>query len=239
VLSIVFATGLIYFFRRTSTNDDDNKQMSGKSTTASSSTKAAPLHYAWNDKTASRSAELVAAGVDTSPKPVASSPVDNGSVTSKGGSIWNSAGTYEEKDATTRGLSLLRERLLASSCFLCNNTFKIRIVRIGKAEGHVLRVFARGKARLGFELSISVDYEVVAIGEESSGIQSKGTLQLDDVADTNSDVFDKMTVSESSSTSTSSSSVLKTALKSKEMEEFFRREIKSWTNAVLESTNSN
>ena len=244
VLSIVFATGLIYWFRTKNDNEkDQKKEMSGKSTSSSSSsststsTKAAPLHYAWNDKTASRSAELVAAGVDTSPKPVASSsPIESG-VTSKGGSIWNSAGTYEEKDATTRGLSLLRERLLASSCLLCNKTFNIRLVRIGKAEGNVLRVFARGKARLGFELSISVDYEVVAVGEEesSSGIKSRGIIQFDDVADTNSDVFDKMTVSESSSTSSSSSSVLKAALKSREMEEFFRREIKSWANSVLEN----
>ena len=248
VLTIVLTTGLIYWYRNstssnTTDDEDDNSNSSSTSTSTKSpktimSSKPAALHYAWNESTKARSAELAAAGVDTSPKPVsAQSPLAESNAVPKGGSAWNSAGTYEEKDATTRSISLLRERLLKASCLLCNGAFSFRIVRVGKADGNVLRVFARGKARLGFELTISVDFEVSDSGGGGGGeggIRSKGTLNLDEVADTNSDVFEKLTLIESSSTSATTPAALKAALKGREMEEFLRREIKAWTVAALE-----
>jgi len=253
VLSVVLATGLIYLFRsspsKSSDEEDDEPSSSSSSTSTKkskvlnknstmSSSKPAALHYAWNQSTNARSAELAAAGVDTSPKPIsAHSPIAETNSVPKGGSAWNSAGTYEEKDATTRSISLLREHLLKASCLLCNGAYAFRIVKVGKADGHVLRVFARGKARLGFELTVSVDFEVLdaaQAGGGEAGVRSKGTLHLEEIADTNSDVFEKLVVSESSSTSATSPSVLKAALKGREIEEFFRREIKSWTSSALE-----
>ena len=253
MLSVVLATGLIYWFRsspsKSSEEEDDEPSSSSSSSSTSTkktktlnknskstmSSKPAALHYAWNESTKARSAELAAAGVDTSPKPIsAHSPIAETNSVPKGGSAWNSAGTYEEKDATTRSLSLLREHLLKASCLLCNGAYAFRIVKVGKADGHVLRVFARGKARLGFELTVSVDFEVLdaAQGGGEGGVRSKGSIHLEEIADTNSDVFEKLVVSESSSTSATSPSVLKTALKG--LEEFFRREIKTWVISALE-----
>lgn len=254
MLSVVLATGLIYWFRsspsKSSEEEDDEPSSSSSSLTSTKKTKTlnknskstmsskpAALHYAWNESTKARSAELAAAGVDTSPKPIsAHSPIAETNSVPKGGSAWNSAGTYEEKDATTRSLSLLREHLLKASCLLCNGAYAFRIVKVGKADGHVLRVFARGKARLGFELTVSVDFEVLdaaQAGGGEGGVRSKGSIHLEEIADTNSDVFEKLVVSESSSTSATSPSVLKTALKG-ELEEFFRREIKTWVISALE-----
>ena len=257
MLSVVLATGLIYWFRSSpsiSSDEEDDEPSSSSSSSLTStkktkttlnknskstmSSKPAALHYAWNESTKARSAELAAAGVDTSPKPIsAHSPIAETNSVPKGGSAWNSAGTYEEKDATTRSLSLLREHLLKASCLLCNGAYAFRIVKVGKADGHVLRVFARGKARLGFELTVSVDFEVLdaaQAGGGEGGVRSKGSIHLEEIADTNSDVFEKLVVSESSSTSATSQSVLKTALKGREMEEFFRREIKTWVISALE-----
>ena len=72
-------------------------------------------HYAWAKDIKQREAEMKALGVDMSPKPVkvtdttSTSGVSQASGVSR--SAWNAAGTWEDRDISSRALLALRTRL--------------------------------------------------------------------------------------------------------------------------------
>jgi hypothetical protein len=57
------------------------------------------------------------------------------------GSVWNSGGTWEEKDVSTQGKALLKEHLLETQHTL--DKYTIKITETKKLNGSVNLVFTR------------------------------------------------------------------------------------------------
>jgi hypothetical protein len=220
------------------------KARKGTADTMSGAKKDAKLHYAWNSKTKERADELAAAGVDTSPKPVSDAVAAAGLLSSPqpvavapptAASAWNAAGTYEEKDATPACTALLRERLLRASAPLPGGApempLRLRLPRAATVTGTVTRVFARGRARLGYELELAVDWEVVE--GEGERVVASGSAELKEVADSNSDVFDSSRYSVARQEAVAAAAVAALQRRNGEGDAFFRREVKDWVAAAL------
>lgn len=95
----------------------------------------------------------------------------------------------EEKDVSGKGQKALRDALTASVHVLHSGT-AFTITSVSKCEGDVRQVMVRGQARLGFELSISASWAVV---DGSGAAVASGTLAMEDVTDTDSDLIGSLT----------------------------------------------
>lgn len=136
-------------------------------------------YYAWSKDKEVRKKELEALGVDHSPKPVASPTATAASTTA--GSAWNSAGTFEQREVSSKATSLLREHCTA---FTATTTVGDMRCKSATATGECSVIFARGRARVGFEIAVKM---TVLCGAAEATI----ALQLED---SDSDMFSSPTV---------------------------------------------
>jgi hypothetical protein len=100
----------------------------------------------------------------------------------------------EEKDITKLATPLLKEHLLASALVVGGagaSSCTLAVSRVTSCEGTATAVASRGKRKLGFEYTITLGWEMRDAG---GAVGASGTLTLDEVADTDSDVFAGMTV---------------------------------------------
>lgn len=153
---------------------------------------AASQHYAWAQGIASTRATLESLGVDTSPRPADGTAAAAAAAPAGGASAWNAAGTWEEKNVTARATPMLREALTASRAGGLGPGGALALtLRAATADGSASTVFSRGRARLAFEYTLTADWALV----DGAGVAgATGTLTLEEVADTDSDVFADMRV---------------------------------------------
>eukprot|EP01137_Pigoraptor_chileana_P021397 Opistho-2@85032 len=83
-------------------------------------------------------------------------------------SVWNSAGTWEERDVSKWAQSRLKE-LLAGTSFDCGEGVSGVISETTKVSGEAVITFPRGKKRIGYELDVSMKYTVTHSGGSHSG----------------------------------------------------------------------
>ena len=110
------------------------------------------------------------------PQPVAASP--SPSPEPSGGSRWNAAGTWEEKDLS----SWAQQRLTALLSFPASASSSSSLsVTVTGVTGDATLVFTRGKKRVGYDLSITAEWKAKA---GSNGEEMKGGLELPSIDQT-------------------------------------------------------
>lgn len=143
----------------------------------------------------------------------------------------------EEKDVSAKATSLLREHLLAARKELDGSGLVIAIVSCSQLTGSAHFVFTRGKKRVGYEYEITMNWEL----QDAAGVAgAKGTLQLEEVSDSDSDVFSgyKVTLSSAAAEGGYAGKSLAAGDATglvKRCEDHFRNVIKQWAEAVKSS----
>ncbi|CEG45713.1 hypothetical protein F443_01076 [Plasmopara halstedii] len=97
-------------------------------------------------------------------------------------SVWNSAGTWEERDKSEWARERLKFHILAS--FRVEDEaqgFDIKVTSFERCDGEAKVVFSRGKKRCGYDFSVKFAWE-------SSDIS--GHVELHDFDDTSGDDFE-------------------------------------------------
>jgi len=139
----------------------------------------------------------LSAAVSLSPASSAASGTIS-SVSKAGPSVWNQAGTWEEKDTTTFCTEQLRKRLLETCCPVTETEFA-KVSKFAKdLDGHASIVVVKGKKRYIYEYSCRLEYEVFSVsGTESGGdgdddgksaVVSTGKVHLPDICSTAEEV---------------------------------------------------
>ncbi|EGZ20956.1 hypothetical protein PHYSODRAFT_354346 [Phytophthora sojae] len=93
-------------------------------------------------------------------------------------SVWNSAGTWEERDKSEWARERLKHHILTSFSF---DDESIKATSVVRCDGEAKLVFSRGKKRCGYELSVKFAWE--------SGDVS-GHVELHDFDDTSGDDYE-------------------------------------------------
>ena len=160
-------------------------------------------HYAWAKDVRKREAELRSLGVDYSPKPIhiAAAPAVVSSTKAGSTSAWNSAGTWEDRDVTTKARQLMEGALGAVVVQLAADS-TLRVGNVTRNSGTATLAFVRGQTRPGYEWSVSVEFRIVEgiadadeHAHDTHGRQlAAGTLHLDGISDTESDCFDRLRI---------------------------------------------
>ena len=149
-------------------------------------------HYAWNVGTAQREAELKSHGVTNTPRLVTVSPSQQieSTSTSTGTkkSPWNTAGTWEERDVSAAARTSLKN-LITATIFPTHRGLQL-FVTCEKIGGAVQLIHVRGKTRVGFELNIAANWELLNDGKARV---AGGTLAFD-VEDSESGFFDALKI---------------------------------------------
>ena len=128
-----------------------------------------------------------AAAVDSSPSPVQSPPPSQSpEPAAVGGSRWNAAGTWEEKDLSGWAHSRLTSLLAFTS-----DTAPAIDVSCSKVTGDATLVFTRGKKRVGYDLAVTCEWR--GGGAVGAADEVKGAIELPSV-DQTSDGDYEMTV---------------------------------------------
>lgn len=188
-------------FRCIKEMSDDESAAGGAGAAASADKKAGPVHhYAWASETQKRRDELAALGVPTGPTKLSegdSLPASAPPLVA-GGSAWNAAGTFEERDVSVRARALLSEIALARTIKLGGaGALHARVTAVDKCDGPVHVVFARGKTRAGYELNVAMTLEVHSEASAAAGLPavSTGSASFDEVSDSEgSDFFGSWSV---------------------------------------------
>ena len=129
-----------------------------------------------------------ATATTSSPSPIApsQSPPPSQSPEPAGGSRWNAAGTWEEKDLSAWAHSRLTTLLAFTS-----TTQPQLAVTCTKVTGDATLVFTRGKKRVGYDLNIACEWRGAA---KAGGDEVKGAIELPSVDQTSGDDEYEMTV---------------------------------------------
>lgn len=184
---------------------------------------SATQHYAWNEDTKKRQAELDALGVSIKPVAVSSTSAaaPPSGATSPLGSAWNTAGTWEERDVTRSATSALESRL-AAFVFSPRSGKRVHMASASLTGGHVTLIASRGKLRVGYELTLSATWE---IREEGGGGEAlaRGSLKST-LEDSDSDIFSAFSPSKSEGTLPTGEAVALVKL----TEDALRKEVKAW-----------
>lgn len=108
--------------------------------------KEGSLHYAWTEGMREREEELRRLGLDTAPQRLEATPPTEIQRT-ESGSVWNRAGTWEDKDCSKWARSSLKARLRGFSKDVELNGIpaRLRVSKVNKCSGSASLVFIRGK----------------------------------------------------------------------------------------------
>lgn len=176
-------------------DDSDNEETAG---TSAGGAKTLKHHYAWNEKTAQRKAELEALGAHKGPVALdASSPLPVPEVSPAAhGAVWNAAQTFVTKDISKKVGPAMKDTLCGKVLKVKGATashLAVRISAVPKCEGEASLAFSRGKARPGFELAVELSFEVIPADSaglgEGAAVVSAGTIKIEELADHDSDLF--------------------------------------------------
>ncbi|KAF1336744.1 Activator of 90 kda heat shock protein atpase 1, partial [Globisporangium splendens] len=112
----------------------------------------------------------------------------------QGNSVWNSAGTWEEKDKSVWARERLKELILDSFSFVDgSHKVSIKANSIVKCDGEAKIVFSRGKKRCGYDISLKFEWTSTrADGEEDpEGVDEvTGHVEVHDFDDTSGEDYE-------------------------------------------------
>lgn len=105
-------------------------------------------------------------------------------------SVWNSAGTWEERDVSAWAKERLQALLL--SVELEEAGTKITVKSVTKCTGDARVLFIRGKKRAGFEFHLALQWEATVASNPETGETTKasGTLVIDELSESSIDDFE-------------------------------------------------
>lgn len=200
-------------------------------------------HYGWASETQKRRAELAALGVPTGPTKLSDGDALPASAPTlvTGGSAWNAAGTFEERDVSVRARAILSEIALARTIKLggagATAGLHARVTAVDKCDGQVHVIFARGKTRPGYELNIALALEVHSEASAAAGLPavSTGSATFEEVSDSEgSDFFGSWGVDVSAHDDAAAGGVSRDALRKLVRDRVgdFRDIFKVWVEAV-------
>eukprot|EP00030_Apusomonadida_sp_AF-17_P004064 a464_588.p2 GENE.a464_588~~a464_588.p2 ORF type:complete len:222 (-),score=49.53 a464_588:36-626(-) len=102
-----------------------------------------------------------------------------------GSSVWNAAGTWEERSIGSWAKDSLRERLLGRTLSVAPLTSFV-VTKVCKVDGQASVLFTRGKKRVGFNFDVELEWE----GEYPDHGKVMGVINLADVSESSYDLAD-------------------------------------------------
>ena len=101
-----------------------------------------------------------------------------------GGSQWNSAGTFEEKDVSEWAKSHLTKKLMDLK--VINKDMNVFIEKVRSVEGDASVIFTRGKFKFVYDLTIELDFHMTEKDHISTALLSaasdtKGKVRISDI----------------------------------------------------------
>jgi hypothetical protein len=118
------------------------------------------------------------------------------SAASKSGSMWNSAGTYEEKDIASWAQSRLKSLLINLKVRSAGGTsFHVYVDAVHDVKGDASCVFSRGKTKFIYDLSAGIEFLITSASTDNptfvlSRGDTKGKIAITDItADADDDVL--------------------------------------------------
>ncbi|GAB9473092.1 Activator of 90 kda heat shock protein atpase 1 [Globisporangium polare] len=111
---------------------------------------------------------------------------------STGNSVWNSAGTWEEKDKSEWARERLKELVLSSFSFVDGaHKVSIKANSIVRCDGDAKVVFSRGKKRCGYDISLKFEWASTRTEEDAEGVEDvTGHVEVHDFDDTNGEDYE-------------------------------------------------
>lgn len=122
------------------------------------------------------------------------------------GSVWNTAGTWEERNVTEPARAALYEVLssFSTDITVAGTSGTITLSSPSVDEGKITLVFTRGKVKPGFNLEVSASYNFGDDATAAAAAATTGKVTLVDFSDTEgSDMFSRLKVTVSSNGSAS------------------------------------
>lgn len=106
----------------------------------------------------------------------------------KGASVWNQAGTWEEKDVTKWAEDSLRKQILRTTYTLPESSpvpgALVTVTKVKKLDGHASFALARGKKRYIYEFMVKLEWKFCGSTDPSSSepdLECSGSLALPDI----------------------------------------------------------
>lgn len=100
----------------------------------------------------------------------------------QGTSVWNTGGTWEEKDVSDWANSSLKESILQTSYPMPASSpapgAVVTVEKVSKLEGHASVAVVRGKVRFIYEYSCTLDWK---IDKDADELNCKGSLAIPDI----------------------------------------------------------
>ena len=137
-----------------------------------------------------RKKETEALGLKFTPTPVSPQPVATPSPVS--GSAWNTGGTWEDRDISSKATPML-EQAVKSIRMAASDGLHLNFVEVKRCEGNATVIYSRGKARPGYEYSLTAKWDLINTLDNT--LSAQGVVDLYDIADSESDCFGRMKVS--------------------------------------------
>ena len=125
---------------------------------------------------------------DITPKPIAATncpppaPLASDSTPTKSASVWNSAGTWEEKDTSEWCQGRLKDILKGTVADEDCSSLVVKVSELKDVNGDASVVVSRGKKRYIFDLSCNLKFEVWDSDDDT--VLGKGSLSLPDISST-------------------------------------------------------
>jgi hypothetical protein len=122
----------------------------------------------------------------TSPRPVASLPAAAPAAAPSAGSAWNAAGTWEERDISSKAREALRGALVSAEPLAAGAGRGLKVTKVTKCDGSVTKIASRGKIKVGFELALAFEWELLVAGAPVA----TGSASIEELVDHDADLFD-------------------------------------------------
>jgi tetratricopeptide (TPR) repeat protein len=118
---------------------------------------------------------------DIAPKKLEIPASSNSNTPASGGSAWNKAGTWEEKDVTKWAKGSLEKQVLQTTYTFPDSSpapgSLVTVTKISKLDGSASFAMARGKKRYIYEFLLKLDWQV----SNDSGLECKGSFAIPDI----------------------------------------------------------
>lgn len=108
-----------------------------------------------------------------------------------GGSAWNAGGTWEDRDISSKATPLL-ERAVSTLRMAVSDGLNLQFTSVSRCDGVATLIYSRGRAKPGYEYQLVAKWELVSTADNS--LSASGSVELYDIADSDSDVFARMKV---------------------------------------------
>lgn len=103
------------------------------------------------------------------------------SASTGGASVWNKAGTWEEKDTTKWATESLEKQIMQTTYFFPESSpapgSLVTVTKVSKLDGHASFAQVRGKKRYIYEFLVKLEWKV----SNDSGLECSGTLAIPDI----------------------------------------------------------